>query len=144
MQSDSFEKPSIAKQQESLRGVALICLLGSGLGLLLILAGVGWSLFGGAHLVYSTEQAEEWEQANAALHAASFGHVHGQTPGTTAAADDPDAALAAARTRFERADAALQSARFVKDRLGQLLVGIGLAVTAAFGVGYLLARGDQS
>jgi hypothetical protein len=107
-----------------------------------MLGGIGWTIFGDSRLVYSTEQAEEWEKANAAWHAASIGHSHGQSPATTVS--DPDAALAAARERFERADAQLQAARFVKDRLGPLLTMIGLAVAGAFGVGYLLARGDAA
>jgi hypothetical protein len=138
-----FERRLTVKQQRVQRTAALVCLVGSALGVLLLLGGLGWSLFGDAHLVYSTEQAEEWEKANAAWHAASIGHVHGHS--SAGKVTKSDATLAAARERFERADAELQAARFMKYRLGPLLSMVGLAVAGAFGVGYLLlARGGAA
>jgi hypothetical protein len=143
MRLDSIEGRSSVNQQKPRQPAAIACLVGCGFGMLLILTGIGWSSFGGARLVYSPEQAKEWEEAHAAWHAASSGHVHAHSPGMSTAGD-PDANLAAARERFERADAELQSARFVKNRLGFLLLWTGLAVAGAFGVGYLIVRGDQN
>ena len=128
-------------QQKSRQLAVWVCLIGCGLGVLLILAGVGWSKLGVTRIVYSPEQAKEWEEAQAALHAASSDHNHEDSTPPEAPEANPDAVMSAARERFERADAELQSARFVKDRLGPLLTVIGLAAAGAFGVGSLLARG---
>jgi hypothetical protein len=129
-------------QKKSRRPAALACLLGCGLGVLLIVAGAAWSNLGGARMVYSPEQAKEWEEAHAAWHAASSGHTHDHATSPAASEGNHDAALETARERFERADAELESARFMKDRLGGLMIWIGLAVAGAFGVGYLLAGSD--
>jgi hypothetical protein len=137
-----MQKPSTVKPPRRPRPAAIACLVGCGLGVLLMLVGVGWSIWGDGRAAYQPAQAQEWDEASTALHAATIGHGHG--PSTQGASSDGDreAAVAAARERFERADAALRSARFAKDRLGPLLVWIGLAIAAAFGVGYLAGRSE--
>ncbi len=105
-----------------------------------MLVGVGWSILDGGRSTYLPAQADEWEQASAALHDATIGHAHEPSPDATAEDADRAAAVTAARERFDRADAALRSARFAKDRLGPLLVWIGLVTAGAFGVGYLAGR----
>lgn len=134
-----MQKTSTVTAKQPRRLAPLLCLIGCGLGAMLVIAGAVWSIFGSGQAFYSPDQAKEWEEASAAWHAQTIGHAHQHSPG--AGGDtDREAAVAAARARFEKADAALQRARFAKNRLGPLLEWIGLAGTIAFGVGYLACR----
>jgi hypothetical protein len=122
--------------------MAVICMLGIGVGVLAVIAGVAWAVLGGGRMMYTQEQAKEYSSAASALHSATSGHDHsgGADKGP---ATDRDAAVAAARERFDRAEAALKSAKFAQNELGAWLMGLGLAVTVAFGIGYVASRGDQ-
>jgi hypothetical protein len=127
---------------KSRRIAGLVCLAGLGLGLVMTAAGAAWSVLAGGKTLYSDEQAQEWDEASAAWHAATVGHAHGDSTKAVDHPHDRDDSVAAARERFRRADAALKSARFARDRLGPLLIWIGLAAAGAFGVGYLVTRSD--
>ncbi len=133
---------STVKPQQSRRLAPLVCLVGCGLGALVMVAGAAWSMFGGASMAYSPEQAKEWEEASAAWHSATIGHTDEHSPEAKAAPGDREATVAAARERFQRADDELKHARFVKNSLGSVLVWTGLAIAAAFGVGYLASRAE--
>ncbi len=129
---------------KSQRRTALVCLIGASAGAVFMIAGGVWSALGGGRVVYSPEQAEEYEAASTALHAATSGHVHEaedaeHVEGTL----DRKAAVAAARQRFDRAQAALETARFAQHRLGPWLIGIGLAAAIAFGIGYWASQGNE-
>jgi hypothetical protein len=120
---------------------ATLCLVGCALGVVVLLAGVGWSLFGGGRAVYTEEQALEHRAAGAALHAATSGHVGEHEPsGPPLPRAEREAAVAAARERFDKAEAELKAARFAQDALGKWLITAGLAAAVAFGVGYVASR----
>jgi hypothetical protein len=121
--------------------------MGAVLGIALMALGLAWPLIGGGRLMYSPEQAKEFQDASAALHAATSGHAHaeGETPEEHAqpAAADPaerDALVAAARSRFQQAEATLETARFAQNNLGHWFTGVGLAAAIAFGIGYGLSQ----
>jgi multidrug efflux pump subunit AcrA (membrane-fusion protein) len=119
-------------------------LAGSALGAALLISGVAWSTLAGGRAVYSVEQADEYEAAATALHAATSGHAAaGSPPVAAASAAAREAAVAAARERFDRARSTLDSARFAQNELGKWLMGIGLAAVIAFGVGYLTSQGES-
>lgn len=126
---------------------AALSLAGIYAGAALALAGVAWEVFGAADVVYTPQQAQEYETASAALHAATIGHAHGDHVAEGGASDGPPqstedrkAEVAKARQRFDRAKAALVTARFVENGLGSWIVAAGLAISAGFGVGYLSVR----
>jgi hypothetical protein len=117
------------------------CLAGAALGLTTIVAGLLWSKFVTPRQVWSTEKAQEYNAASDAWHAALTGSGDAGPDGRVVV---DEVALAAARARFTRIQSELDSARFSKNRVGNLLVWTGLAVAGAFGVGYLIVRGDQN
>lgn len=122
----------------------MICLIGGGAGALVIAAGMLCSTFGAGRLLYTADDAKEYEAASSGLHAATSGHSYEEGHGEHAApAGDRKAAVAAARQRFERAQATLETARFAQQRLGPWLIGTGLAATIIFGIGYLASRGES-
>jgi hypothetical protein len=106
--------------------MAIACLVGAAIGLMAAISGAVWQRMALPRYVWTVEQAEEFEKANSALHAAAAG--------------DDDAEHEAAKRRFNRIAAELQSARYAKDRLGSLFIRGGLAAAAAFSVGYLAIR----
>ena len=127
--------------------MSLACAIGAVLGIALMALGLAWPLIGGGRLMYSPEQAKEYQDAGAALHAATSGHAHGEgeTPEEHAkhAEVDPaerDAQVAAARERFQQAEATLETARFAQNNLGHWFTGVGLAAAIAFGIGYGLSQ----
>src|SRR5262245_58267368 len=67
-----------------LRPLSIFCLVGVGAGVLLIVAGAVWSTLDAGRMMYSPEQAKEWEQAGAAFHSATSGHAPdgSKLPGT--------------------------------------------------------------
>lgn len=103
----------------------MACLAGVAIGLLTALGGGVWQRTALPRHVWTIEQAKEFDAANAALHSVDM--------------DDREK-YAAARQRFDRVAADLQSARYAKDRLGNVLVRGGLAAAAVFSVGYLATR----
>ena len=127
-------------QEQTPTHVKRVCLAGLVVGLTLTLGGGAWSTFGSGREVYSLEEAKEYEAAAGAMHAATIPHdpKHGGAEGQGGKEPPP---LAEARERFARAKAALDNARFAQDKLGPWLVGIGLAATTVFGIGYWTARG---
>lgn len=119
-------------------------LAGLCVGVAVLIAGVVWSVWGSGRVMYSPEQAQEFEAAGAALHAATMGHEShdGHEHEPPPADVDREALVAKARARYERAQATLESARFANNQLGKWLAGVGLAASLAFGIGYLSSRGQ--
>jgi hypothetical protein len=110
-------------------------------GGLLAVAGSLWSTFAPGRMVYMPEQAQEYEDAYAAVHAATISHEHDELASASPdAAESREARVAKARERFERAKAELDEAQFVQNELGKWLLGVGLATLVAFGIGYLASR----
>lgn len=107
--------------------MATACLAAAALGLLVAVGGAVWQRSALPRHVWTVEQAQEFDAANAAMHAA--------------VGRDDETAHAAAKQRFDRIAAELHSARYAKDRLGAVLVRGGLAAAAVFSVGYLAIRG---
>lgn len=99
-------------------------LAGVGLGLATFVAGLAWTAFGSARVVYTPAQAAEYTEAADALHAA-----HGS--GGNAAQ---------AQTRFDRAKQALAAARFAEHGLGEWIMAGGVAIALGFAVGYWSTR----
>jgi hypothetical protein len=127
--------------------MSLACAFGAVFGIALMALGLAWPLIGGGHLWYSPEQAKEYQDASAALHAATSGHTHadGETPEERAGhaevdLAERDAQVAAARKRFQEAEATLETARFAQNNLGHWFTGVGLAAAIAFGIGYGLSQ----
>jgi hypothetical protein len=118
--------------------IAVVCLAVAGVGVLAALGGAVWQRAAHPRHVWTVEQSQEYDAANAALHAATVGHDH-ETNGAEAV-DAHQADLAAAQERFNRINAELQAARYAKDRLGTALIRGGLAAAALGGVGYLATR----
>ena len=113
------------------------CLVGIVVGAIVALAGASWSTLRPGRLVYTPEQAQEYQDA----YAAASGHPpRGEAPASPAT-DDRDVLVAQARERFERAQAELDSARFVQNQLGKWLVGVGLVIMVVFGIVYATSRG---
>jgi hypothetical protein len=132
-------KPAAKPPRSS--AAAILCLVGCAAGVLVLLAGIGWSLFGSGRAVYTEEQAQEHRAAGVALHAATSGHVgEGEPTGPPVPRAEREASVAAARERFEKAEAELKSARFAQNALGKWLITAGLAAAVAFGVGYVASR----
>lgn len=128
-----------AKKSKSL--LSVVCLFGAVAGVLLAVAGVLWSIVGGGRMMYSDEDAQEYQEAYAEAHAATI--AHGDDHGHAAPTEDRQSKVAAARERFDRARAKRDSARFAQNDLGFWLLGAGLAAAVAFGVGYVAASRDN-
>lgn len=120
------------------RAIAATCLVGVALGVLAALGGALWGRAALPRHVWTVEQSQEYNAANAALHAATVGHD--REPNGDQAGAEHHANLAAAQQRFDRITAQLQAARYAKDRLGVTLIRGGLAAAAVFGVGYFVTR----
>jgi hypothetical protein len=123
------------------RPLPVICLVGVAAGVVLVAVGLAWPLLNPGRKLYTPAQAAEWEQAGAALHAATSGHA---ADGSRLPADpaEREKIIAAARQRYEKAQGELESARFAQNELGTWLIGIGLAAVIAFGIGYAVSRRD--
>jgi hypothetical protein len=126
-----------ADQSQPRRAVSRVCLAGAIAGALLVVSGAIWSAVARPQSVWTAAQADEYREAAAAAHAASDAHEGAGVQGGAESSADKSAA---AKQRFARIAAELENARFAKNKLGQLLVWIGLAGTAAFSVGYLASR----
>jgi len=116
-----------------------LCLGGLILAVALLLGGLIWGRVAAnsPHLLWSAEQAVEYEAANNAVQAA-HSH-HGQpTEDDHAGEDSPD--LAAAEQKLDALKAQLERAQYAQNGLGPLLTRIGLAGAIAFGIGYLVSR----
>jgi hypothetical protein len=126
------------KNAEPRRWKPLLCVAGIGVGLLLIVCGLFWRTATTQESFWTEEQAREYKAASDALHA------HGETGGAAPAeAGELNPEVAAARERFAQIQAELEEAQFARDKVGPLLVQIGLATAVAFGVGYLVTRATE-
>jgi hypothetical protein len=120
-----------------------ICLGGILFGVIVGAAGLFWSQWAKPSLVWTPEQAAEYQAAGEALHAArrvdpaSSGDVHASAG---AEGDEPDRRLAAAQERFDKIEAKLAAAQTLRQRTGAWLRWLGLAAIVLFGVGYLSSR----
>jgi hypothetical protein len=103
------------------------------------IAGALWSNFDAGRMVYSPAQAKEWAEASSAFHLATSGHAPDGSE-MPESEEERDAIVAAARQRYEKAQAVLDSARFTQYQLGSWLIRGGLAAVAIFGVGYGATR----
>jgi hypothetical protein len=112
------------------------CLTASAVGAVLIIVGLAWKSATSPATFWSPEQAKELQEASDAMHDHT---VHGDHE--EAGGEHPDHS-SAARQRLDRIQAELEQARFARDRVGPLLVTVGLAVAVAFGIGYLVSRGE--
>jgi hypothetical protein len=120
-----------------------ICLGGMLLGVVMGTAGLFWGSWAKPSLVWTPEQAAEYQAAGEALHAAR--RMDGPSSGgldanAGAEGDESDRRLAAAQERFDRIEAELGSAQTLRQRTGAWLRWLGLAAIVLFGVGYLSAR----
>jgi hypothetical protein len=113
--------------------------------MLTVLAGAVWQWRAAAspENFWSQQQAEEYAAAHDAYHASLHDHESdGAHSGHAHEGEAAGGAPSEARQRFERIEAELQNAQFSRDRVGPLLMQIGVAAAIAFGVGYLVSRGD--
>lgn len=118
------------------RRIAFACLAGLSVGVILIVAGGLWQLFAGPRLVWSPEQVREHRAARMAWHDLQY-----DEGAPDAAADTGrQAQIDAARARFERIQADLDSAIALHEGRGTRLIYVGLAAIVLFGVGYLSSR----
>jgi outer membrane murein-binding lipoprotein Lpp len=107
----------------------IFCLAAAAVGVLLVIAGVGWGALTDEKSFWTEEQAREFAAASDALHAHRSGeHSHAHA--------EHDEASEGARERFERIAADLDRARYQRDEIGPMLIKVGLAATIAFGIGY--------
>jgi hypothetical protein len=126
--------------------ISRLCAVGAAGGLVLMAVGLAWPAIGGGRMLYSETQAKEYQDASAALHAATSGHVHADREPHDHASRPPvgpaerEAQVAAARERFQQAEAKLETARFAQNSLGHWFTGVGLAAAIAFGIGYGLSQ----
>jgi len=103
-------------------------------GVIAILVGAMWTTFVRPESVWSQQQAEEFEAANAALHAVRA--KHGAAVESAAARGE----VAAVQERFRRIESQLESAQHAHDRLGTWIAAIGLAIAVGCGIGLMSAR----
>ena len=120
---------------EGRRWASRVCLAGAIVGGCLLVVGLAWKSATAPETFWSPEQAKEFAAASEALHGARGAAPHTHEPDSGAAAD-------AARERFARIQAELERAQYARDEVGPLLTKIGLAAAVAFGIGYLITRGD--
>jgi hypothetical protein len=116
------------------------CLVGACFGLVTIAVGALWKSTTTPATFWSQEQAAEYAAAHDAYHAALHGHVGAGHDQASEATSGPPPEV---RERFAKIEAELQRAQFARDRVGPLLMQIGLAAAIAFGVGYLMSRGES-
>lgn len=110
------------------------------LGTLLLALGLGWSSLAPPKLVWSPQQAAEYQAAGEALHAARRSTAAtGVRPGEDAATS-PE--LAAAQARFDKIDSELADAQSRRQRTGAWLVRVALGTMILCGVGYLSLRSE--
>jgi hypothetical protein len=118
------------------RWAPTISVAGMIVGAVLLVVGLAWKPATTPETFWTAEQAQELKAASDALHDHSEGgHDH--------AAGEADAHAVEARARYARIQAELESAQFARDRVGPLLTRAGLAVTIAFGIGYMISRGNE-
>jgi predicted negative regulator of RcsB-dependent stress response len=113
-------------------------------GLLATIAGLAWPVWAKPSLVWSPEQAAEFQAAGEALHAARQ-IDQAEAAANFAGADDAgqsDAQLASAQERFDKIEAELAAAQSLREGAGAWLRWLGLAVMLLCGLGYLASRGD--
>jgi hypothetical protein len=123
-----------------------ICLGGILLGLLVTIAGLTWPLWARPSLVWTAEQAAEYQSAGEALHAAR--RIDPTATGGNSDPDDggeagqSDSQLAVAQERFDKIRAELAAAQSLRQRAGAWLRWLGLAMMLLFGLGYLASSRD--
>jgi hypothetical protein len=103
------------------------------MGVLLVIAGVGWGTLTDKKSFWTEEQAKEFAAASDAMHAHRSGE-HSHAPAEHGDVSD------VARERYERIAAELERARYQRDEVGPLLIKVGLAAAIAFGIGYGLSQ----
>lgn len=103
------------------------------LGLVLAIAGWGWTAWSRPTDVWSPEQAAELQAADNAVHQA-------RSPRGKAAGDS-QATLKAAERRLAELRAELDHARSVRNDWGRRVAACGLGLTIVCGLGYLASRG---
>lgn len=116
---------------------------GMALGVVITSLAVAWMVLARPADVWSLEQANEYQAAGEALHAARSLHSTGEVAGSGRSAPDSDSAhddrLAAAQQRFDRISASLELARNERRVWGRWIAGAGLALTIVCGLRYLAA-----
>jgi hypothetical protein len=104
------------------------------LGMLTIAIGASWSLMVSPAQVWSAEEALEYQAANDALHEARTKNRVDSGEG------EMSPAMAAAKARFDRIDAQLESARSAYDAWGHWIAAAGFGATLLCGAGFLVLR----
>lgn len=119
------------RQSSSFWGKAVF-LTGVVVGMAIIAASVAWMTLAKPANVWSTEQAQEFNAAQSALHAAISG-IDSRPNGDAGASGD---AIAQAQARFDRIDEQLEGARSAHYSWGWRGVITGALLAAACGVGF--------
>jgi hypothetical protein len=92
-------------------------------GIALVLLGATWSYWHTPQMLWSPEQAKEYNEAWRALKATATGGVRRGDPNT-------DPKLAAAQARFDAIDKKLELAKAANSRCGLILVAAGALLIA--------------
>jgi hypothetical protein len=109
-----------------------ISLIGVAAGVALIAASVAWMTFAKPANVWSPEQAQEFNAAQSALHAAISG-IDRRPTGDAGGAED---VIAQAQARFDRIGEQLEDARSARYSWGWRGVIAGSLLAAICGVGF--------
>jgi hypothetical protein len=120
------------------RRLPILFAVGLCAGVIAVLAGAMWMTFVTPTSVWSQQQAEEFDAANAALHAVRA--KYGAAVESAAAQGE----VAAAQHRFNRIESQLESARYAHERWGTWISAGGLAIAAICGLGLLSVRGADN
>ncbi len=123
-----------APAEDGRRWAPVLCVAGAAFGVGMLIVGLAWKSATTPETFWTAEQAKEYEAASAAVQ---------HQPVRDEAGHSHAAPSEQARQRFAHISAELEHARYARDEVGPLLVKFGLAAAIAFGVGYLMTRGDS-
>jgi len=115
------------------RRIAVSCLAGLALGAGMTAAGLAWSRLASDRRVWSQQQAEAYQAAFEAVHAATSGEA-GERP--------PDQDFTNLQQRYRALAAELNQARRVRDVWGLYVTRSGLVLALLSGLGYLAVRSN--
>lgn len=134
-----MDHPATASRDEQRTVAQRFCLGGLALAVLTMLAGAIWGRVAAKRpeMLWSAEQAAEYQAASDDLH--RMEHDHGHAAGE-AVGGDSATEQTAARARFNELKVQLERAQYAQNRLGPRLIQFGLAGAIAFGLGYLASR----